>query len=146
MDHDNRHKAATETTADTMHVTVMRPDGVLLSQRAVKVAAEATNGAFILLPRHIDFVTPLVAGVVLLTGRDGAETVVGTDTGTLVKVGAEVRIATRRAVVGDELDTLKELVEREFRTTSTREQMAQRALARLEAGIVRRFVEIEEQA
>jgi len=55
-----------------------------------------------------------------------------------------VRVATRRAVRGDDLDVLRETVRREFLALSEREREARSAVARLEAGVIRRFIEIEE--
>ncbi|NMC75543.1 MAG: F0F1 ATP synthase subunit epsilon, partial [Geobacteraceae bacterium] len=45
-----------------MKLTVLLPTGVLVDQEVTKVTAEAENGSFCLLPRHIDFLAALVPG------------------------------------------------------------------------------------
>ncbi len=44
----------------TMRLKVLLPTEVLVDEEVVKVTAEAENGSFCLLPRHIDFVAALV--------------------------------------------------------------------------------------
>jgi F-type H+-transporting ATPase subunit epsilon len=131
--------------ASVMRLKVLMPEEILFEGDAVKIIAEATDGSFALLPRHIDFIAPLIAGIVLVTKLDGTEAIVGIDEGTLVKCGPEVMISTRRAVLGTDLHTLRTLVDREFRTLDEHEITARTALARLEAGIVRRFIELEDK-
>jgi F-type H+-transporting ATPase subunit epsilon len=128
-----------------MHLSILRAGGLLLNMHALKIIAQALDGSFALLPRHTDFVAPLVPGVLLATGTEGREAIIGTDEGVLVKTGYNVRVAVRRAVIGDDLGSLRRLVELEFRTADAREVSARRALANLEAGIVRRFIELEEK-
>ena len=50
-----------------MRVRVFLPSRVLADRQADKVSAEAENGAFVLLPRHVDFVASLVPGLLSLT-------------------------------------------------------------------------------
>jgi F-type H+-transporting ATPase subunit epsilon len=60
-----------------------------------------------------------------------------------VKCGPAVRVSAWRGVRGDDLASLRAVVEREFLQLDDRERTARSALARLEAGVVRRFVELE---
>lgn len=142
---DNFAEPTSAEDAAAMRVKVLLPEDILLETEAVKINAEAVDGAFALLPRHIDFVAPLVAGIVLITDMEGEEIVVGTDEGTLVKCAQEVLISTRRAIIGDDLSGLRMRVEREFRTLDEHEATARTALAQLEAGIIRRFIKLEEE-
>lgn len=126
-----------------MRVKVLLPAGVLLDVDGVsKLLAESTHGAFGILPRHIDFVTPIVPGILLLE-RPGEELVLGVDEGVLVKRGDEVRVSVREAVRGDELDRIRELVTQRFEELDERERRARSALALLEASFYRRFIEQE---
>ena len=54
-----------------MRLTVLLPTEILVDEEVVKVVAEAQNGSFCLLPRHIDFVAALVPGLLsfVKTGR-----------------------------------------------------------------------------
>jgi F-type H+-transporting ATPase subunit epsilon len=126
-----------------MRLKILLPSRVLVEEEVSKIVAEAENGWFCLRPRHADFVAALVPGVLIFTSRDGAERLVAVDQGVLVKCDAEVLISAWRGALGDELATLQAVVEREFLTLDDRERAARSALARLEAGVVRRFVELE---
>jgi F-type H+-transporting ATPase subunit epsilon len=126
-----------------MRLKVLLPSRVLVEEEVVKVLAEAENGWFCLLRRHADVVTALVPGLLVFTTREGAERLVALDHGTLVTVGDEVLVSAWRGVAGEDLATLRGVVEREFLALDDRERAARSALARLEAGVVRRFMELE---
>jgi F-type H+-transporting ATPase subunit epsilon len=126
-----------------MRLTVLLPSRVLVDEEVAKVVAEAENGWFCLLPRHADFVAALVPGVLAFTTADGAEGLAAVDHGMLVKCGVEVLVSTWRGARGQDLESLRAVVEREFLALDDRERAARGALARLEAGVVRRFVEME---
>jgi len=128
-----------------MTLSVLLPNAVLIETAATRIVAEATNGSFALLPRHIDFVAPLVAGLLLVTRPDGHEIFVGIDEGTLVKCADDVLVATRRAVVDDDLARLRQTVAVSFRAHDEHEITTRSALARLETGIIRRFIELEDK-
>ena len=57
-----------------MRLKVILPSGVLLEQEVVKVIAEAQNGLFCLLPRHVDFLASLLPGILAATSPSGEET------------------------------------------------------------------------
>lgn len=121
------------------------PTSVLLDAPAAKVVAEAENGAFAVLPRHVDFLAALRPGVLAYTTESGPERFVGHDVGIFVKCAGEVRISTGRAFASDDLGALRRIIDREFMTLDDHERTARSALARLEAGMVRRLMELEEQ-
>lgn len=135
----------TPSTSDPtgMQLRVVTPAGVVVDEAVSKVVAEAPNGAFGLLPRHIDFASELMPGIVIYRSSDDVEQFLGIDEGTLVKCGELVLISTRDAVVGDDLDTLEAKVETKFLQIDDHERTARTALARLEAGMIRRFLELE---
>ncbi len=124
---------------------VLLPSRVLVDETVTKVLAEAENGWFCLLPRHVDFVAALVPGVLIFTTTEGTEGLVAIDEGMLVKRDAEVLVSAMRGARGEDLESLRAVVEREFLALDDRERAARSALARLEAGVVRRFVELEQQ-
>lgn len=126
-----------------MRLKVLLPAEILIDQEVVRIIAEAENGFFCLLPRHIDYVTVLVPGLLSYTASDGNEVFVAIDEGVLVKRGAEVMVSTRNAVVGADLGELRQTIEEQFRMLDEREKLARSALVRLEAGMVRRFIDLE---
>jgi F-type H+-transporting ATPase subunit epsilon len=127
-----------------MRLKVLLPTEVLLDRRVNKIVVEAQNGSFGILPRHIDFVAALVPSVLVYLDAEGSERFLGIDSGILVKCANEVLVSTRNAVPGDDLQTLREVVRKSFLELDERERSARSALARLEAGVVRRFVELQE--
>ncbi|MEC7727068.1 MAG: ATPase [Pseudomonadota bacterium] len=131
------------TLAEAMDVTIRLPTRMLFEGRARKLFAVAENGAFGMLPNHIDFVTSLVPSVLILTLEDGHEQIFGIDEGILVKQGHKVDIAIRRGAKGEDLDTLQESVRKEFIEVDEDERVARSALSRLEAGMVRRFADLQ---
>jgi F-type H+-transporting ATPase subunit epsilon len=83
------------TLATEMQVSVRLPTGILFEGPAQYLFAVAENGAFGMLPNHIDFVTVLVPSVLTLTTSMGDEHIFGIDEGLLVKNGHQVEIAIR---------------------------------------------------
>lgn len=122
-----------------MQVTLRLPTRTLYEGAVARLFAVADNGAFGMLPSHVDFVTALVPSVLILTSNDGIEQFFGIDEGVLVKHGYNVDIAIRRGVQGDDLDTLNQTVQATFIEVDEEERVARTALSRLEAGLVRRF-------
>ena len=128
-----------------MRLRILLPTQVLVDANVSKVVAEAENGSFGLLPRHIDFVTALVPGIIAYVDSDGRQELVGIGEGILVKCGDEVRVATGRAIRGTNLTTLKREVDRWFLEIDEQAAMARTAMARLEAGVIRRFTELRQR-
>jgi F-type H+-transporting ATPase subunit epsilon len=128
-----------------MHLKVLLPTQVLVEEKAAKVVAEAENGFFCLLPHHVDFVAALVPGILYYTTVEGDERLAAVDEGTLVKCGDEVLVSVLNATPGTDLGSLQERVVESFRTLDEEERRARTALARLEAGTMRRFLELEKQ-
>ena len=122
-----------------MLVRIILPSGTLLEQPAAKVVAEARNGSFCLLPRHVDFVAALVPGILAITSREGEETFVAVDEGILVKRDQEVLVSIPNAVQGA-LGELRQAVREQFQQRGEQEQKARLALDHLEASLVRRIV------
>jgi F-type H+-transporting ATPase subunit epsilon len=125
-----------------MHLTVLLPRQVYVDETVTRISGEAANGSFTLLPRHIDFVTALVPGLLTFIDEEGEESFLATDRGILVKRGPEVRLSTRRAARGTDLETLRHIAEEEFRTVDEQEREARAVMLSLETDLVRRFIEL----
>jgi len=126
-----------------MNLKVLLPTGVLIEEEVTKVIAEAHNGSFCLLPKHVDFVAALVPGILSFETAGGREAFVAVDEGILVKCGEEVMVSTRNAVWGQDLGQLRRTVEERFKVLDDREKTARSAMVKIEAGFVRRFLEIQ---
>jgi F-type H+-transporting ATPase subunit epsilon len=126
-----------------MKLKVLLPTEVLIEEDVTKVIAEAHNGFFCLLPRHVDFVAAIVPGILSFETMRGREEFLAVDEGILIKCGQEVFVSTRNAVQGPDLGQLKRTVIEKFETLDEREKTARSAMAKIEAGFVRRFLEIQ---
>jgi F-type H+-transporting ATPase subunit epsilon len=126
-----------------MNLKVLLPAEVLVKEEVAKVTAEAANGSFCLLPKHVDFVAALVPGILSFETAGGRETFVAVDEGILVKCGDEVMVSTRNAVRGPDLGQLRRTVEERFKVLDDHEKTARSAMVKIEAGFVRRFLEIQ---
>jgi F-type H+-transporting ATPase subunit epsilon len=129
----------------SMRFKLLLPTEILLDAPVRKIVAEARDGSFGILPRHVDFVAALVPGVLVYVDADGIERFVGIDEGMMVKRADEVMASTRNAVIGDDLESLKQLVRQRFVELDERERSVRSAIGRLEAGVVRRFIELQER-
>lgn len=127
-----------------MELKLLLPAKVLISERASKVIAEGHQGSFCLLPDHIDFVAGLVPGLLSYVDADDKERFVAVDEGVLVKRGREVLVSSRHAVRGDDIESLRTTVHKDFLSIDSRERNARSALARLERDLIERFVELGE--
>jgi F-type H+-transporting ATPase subunit epsilon len=126
-----------------MQLSVLLPERVVLERPARKIVAEGESGSFGLLPRHIDFTESLVPGILSFVDADSDEEVfLAVDEGVLVKCGREVLVSVRNAVLGPELGTLEQTVRERFQRVTEHERAMRSALAKLEADVVRRFLEI----
>lgn len=125
-----------------MKLVVITPTETVLEEEVSRIVAEAVDGSFGVLERHIDFVTQLRPGVLVFQTQSGREQFLGLNWSTLVKRGAEVCISTHGAIEGDELESLEERIEAEFVEMDEEERRARLALARLEAGMIRRFIDL----
>lgn len=116
------------------------PSGIFVEEKVAKVKGESPAGGFCLLPRHIDYVTALVSGIFSYTDLEGREFFLALDNGILIKKGQEVMIAARLAVSG-ELGMLNQEVEKMLEARKEKEKTNRSAVAKLEAGFLRRFME-----
>jgi F-type H+-transporting ATPase subunit epsilon len=124
-----------------VRLMVHLPDEVLLDEEVGRVSAEAEDGAFTLLPRHVDFVTALAPGLLSYATPGGRERFLAVDRGILVKSGREVRVSVMDAVAGEELGRLRQAVAERFQRLDERRRRTRSVLARLEVDFVRRVQE-----
>lgn len=125
-----------------MRLRVVIPTRIALDEEVDSVTAHAEDGAFGLLPHHVDFANALVPG--LLGFRQGAqEHFVGVDGGLLIKRGDDVHVATPRATASADLGDVRRLIQESFAERDEREAQALRALGKLEADMMRRIIEQE---
>jgi F-type H+-transporting ATPase subunit epsilon len=129
-----------------MNLKVLLPTEILLDEGVRKVTAEAANGSFCLLPKHVDFVAALVPGLLSFeTEKEGEEVFLAVTEGVLVKSEQEVLVSVRNAVRGGDLGEMRQIVKEKFMVLDDKEKTARTAMARIEAGFVRRFLEVQKR-
>jgi F-type H+-transporting ATPase subunit epsilon len=124
-----------------MNLKILVPTGVFLEATVHQIQAESKAGEFCLKPRHIDYVTSLAPGLFSYVTETGIEKFLALDGGILTKQGAEVKIASRRAVAG-ELGELRRAVETMQGGRDEQEKKTRTAMAGLEVNFLRRFLEM----
>lgn len=126
-----------------MRLAVVTPGAGLVDAEATKVTAEAADGWFCLLPRHVDMVTALVAGLLVYEDGAGVEHFVALDEAVLVKCQEEVLVSTPRAEVADSLGQLPSTLARGLAERDERERQTRAAMRRLEATFLRGLRDLE---
>jgi F-type H+-transporting ATPase subunit epsilon len=126
-----------------MLLKILLPAEVMMVQEVKKIVAEAENGSFCLMPNHIDFVATLAPGIFTYERAEGGQELLAMDVGTLVKKGSDVLVSTRNAVKATELGKLKQVVVEQYDVLDEREKLVRSAAAKLEASLIRRFVELK---
>ena len=125
-----------------MKLKILLPAEVLLEEEVEKVTAEAENGFFTILPRHVDFVSALVPSIFTYVTSGGSEHYLALDEGILVKQGDQLYVSAARAVAGESLEVLQETVESELKVLGESEKKSRAVMSRLEADTLRRFTRL----
>jgi F-type H+-transporting ATPase subunit epsilon len=126
-----------------MLLKILLPAEILIEEEVKKIIAEAEDGSFCLMPNHIDFVATLAPGIFTYEPAEGGQALLAMDVGTLVKKGADVLVSTRNAVRAPDLGKLRQVVVKQYEILDEREKMVRSASAKLEASLIRRFVELK---
>lgn len=126
--------AVSRPQADGIHFVLSSLGSILVDSAGVRsFRGEDPSGNFGLLPGHADFLTVLNVGV--LSWRDGADQWrhCAVRRGILtMRRGCELAIATREAVLGDDLDQLEKHVLTELTRKQSAEDAARRQARQLE--------------
>ncbi len=125
-----------------MRLKILLPTHIPVDCEVEKVTAEAENGSFCLLPKHIDFVASLVPGILVYQEPGRQEKFIAIDEGVLVKRQADVFVSSRDAILGDELERLSDQVQENFTIKEEEQKKAETALAKMEANFVNNFMQL----
>jgi F-type H+-transporting ATPase subunit epsilon len=126
-----------------MKLTVTTPTEVLAEADVAKVKAESRDGAFTLLPLHVDIVSALVPGILSYSNTDGEESFMAVDEGILVKCGDDVSVSCMNGTIGEDLAALRDAVEERFENVDEDSRRRRTAMIRLETRFARRYLEFE---
>jgi len=125
-----------------MRLMISTPLDVILSADDVEhLRAEDASGSFGILPGHADMVTVLATSVVRWRNSAQREHYAAVRGGLLrVSGGDSVAIASREAVLGDDLASLEAAVLTRYRETAAAEQAARSQATRLQTAAIRQII------
>lgn len=124
-----------------MRLLIITPLAVVVEEEVVAVRAEDDSGSFGMLPGHADFLTSLAISVVGWQQSNGTRRYCAVRRGMLsITGGEEVAVATREAIVGDDLATLDSTVLDRFRADIDQERSERIESFRLQLNAIRRIV------
>lgn len=126
-----------------MNVRVITPTEVVLDQEAAHVTVEDPTGSLGVRPRHAPLVTPLVPGILIARDVRGSERYVAVNGGVMTVNDDLVQVATRQAVVGEDLARLEETVVAEFERETDQDKTNHVAFERLRIRFMRSVLEVE---
>jgi F-type H+-transporting ATPase subunit epsilon len=119
---------------------VITPTEIALDQETNYVRAEDSSGAFGIAPGHADLLTTLEICVVRWRDQQNAEHYVAVRGGVLrVSASRVVQIATREAIVSDDLERLRDRILAAMRKTLEAELSARAGALRLEHAAIRQI-------
>lgn len=124
-----------------MKLVVTTPTSIAVDEESVRsVRAEDASGSFGIEPHHADLLTTLSICVVRWRDERGVEHYVAVRGGVLrVQRGSRVEIATREAVVGDDLEHLRSEVLSAMLKNLEAEDVARSGALRLEHAAIRQI-------
>ncbi len=126
-----------------MRLLITTPTAIVVDEANVtSVRAEDDSGSFGILGGHADFLTALKISIVSWHAADKPVRYCAVRRGVLSMTGgAEVAIATREAIAGDDLDRLEEIVLGEFQERSETERASRLASLQLQMKAIRQIVQ-----
>jgi len=125
-----------------VRLRITTPLAVTVDQEGVlMLRAEDASGGFGIQPGHADFLTSLAIGVVSWKCAEAVRHYCAVRGGVLtVSAGRDIAIATREAVIGDDLATLDETVLARFHADIEAERADRVDSTRLQLNAIRQIV------
>ncbi len=124
----------------TMLLEVYLPTGIFLKQKILQISAEGSAGEFCLKPRHIDFLSNLVPGILAFVSHEGDEQFLAVAGGLLVKQQGNVWVASRHVASGP-LGSLHSELSKIHDSLDQREKKNLSAVAKLEVGFLKKMMD-----
>ena len=125
-----------------MKLTITTPLSVVVEEDGVLVlSAEDASGGFGIQPHHADFLTSLAVAVVSWKSGNDTRHYCAVRGGVLtVTAGREIAIATREAVMGEDLATLDQKILGRFEVEADAERTERVDSTRLQLSAIRQIV------
>ncbi len=125
-----------------MRLLVTTPTSIAVDrQNVTSVRAEDASGSFGILEGHADFLTALSVCVIAWREAGDVQRYCAVRHGVLaVRSGREVAIATREALVGDDLEQLESVALAEFREAAEAETTSRTESLQMQMAAVRQII------
>ncbi len=124
-----------------MRLRIITPLAVVIDEDALAVRAEDDSGKFGILPGHADFLTSLSVSVIDWKRADGSQHYCAVRRGMFsVAGGTDVAVATREAIVSDDLATLDATLLQRFRDDIEQERSERFESTQIQLNAIRRIV------
>ncbi len=126
-----------------MRLLITTPTAIVVDETdVVAVRAEDASGSFGILKGHADLLTALNVSIVAWRKADDRGRYCAVRRGVLsVTGGAEIAIATREAIPGDDLDRLEQIVLDQFRRRGEAERASRTESLQLQMKAIRQIVQ-----
>ena len=125
----------------SFHLQIVTPDGLFYDGQAEKLDVRAVTGGITILPRHVNYVTPLGMGAATVTidGKDRLAACIG---GLLSVSGNEVRLIATTFEWAEDIDQARaqRALERALEQLREREKLSEEELRLAEAKLRRALV------
>lgn len=128
-----------EIRGEAVQLKLLLPTRIEVDKPVLKIIAEAGDGYFCLLPKHIDFVASLSQGILMFVDSDGHDCFYAIDGGVLVKNGSTVRVSSTDAFPGPDMESLQQKLQDYFEDQEDHDRLLRSALTRLEMATIRRL-------
>jgi len=125
-----------------MKLRVLTPLESFIEEGVIKITAENEKGYFCLLPKHIDFVSILTAGILSYEKSPDEIIYMAVDEGVLVKKDDEVSISVSSAFKGKDLADLERVVTEKYEHINEEEKKSRKIIAKLEADFTKHILEL----
>lgn len=109
-----------------------------------RLVVDTRDGSMGILPHRLDMAATLTPGILTFETESEGEVYTAVSGGLLLKRGLEVTVCVRHAVRDADLARLRETVEHELGQADEQERTVKSVLARLESGVIRRFVQFRQ--
>ncbi|MCW5659981.1 MAG: hypothetical protein KIT60_19955 [Burkholderiaceae bacterium] len=131
--------------SNTFRVQLLAADRGQTLDDVVSFVGEDGSGSFGLMAHHVRFMTALSFGLARLRTADGSWHYAGLPGGLLYFVDNELRISTRRYVIGGDAAAIADLLAQEMLAEEQVLAQTRRKLRRLEAQMLERMAQLGQE-
>lgn len=127
--------------ASTLRLEIVTPEGVVFSDDVELVTIPGVEGQLGVLPHHVDLMTRMVPGEMLVR-REGRDEYLAIGRGLVEITGSQVSIATDMAVAAADIDEARAEEARQRAAARLREKLSSEEVASVNAALLRSLAQL----